>query len=103
MVSYKRAMTRILLLLITLASSMALLACGDDAMDSPAAAGTETQATETGPAPAQDSARRGPLLKLRDSQLGPVLFSGSDRALYTFTRDASGDRAGSRCHGDCAV
>jgi predicted lipoprotein with Yx(FWY)xxD motif len=95
-------MTRILLLLVTLASSLALLACGDDASDSPATAATETQATETGPAPAQDSAPRGPLLKLRDSQLGPVLFSGSDRALYTFTRDRSGDEPRSRCYGDCA-
>jgi len=95
-------MTRILLLLVTLASSLALLACGDDAMDSPAAAATEPQATETGPAPAKDAAARGPLLKLRDSQLGPVFFSGSDRALYTFTRDRGGDEPRSRCHGDCA-
>jgi predicted lipoprotein with Yx(FWY)xxD motif len=38
-------------------------------------------------------------LKLRDSQVGPVLFNGGDRALYTFTRDPSGR---SRCHGECA-
>jgi predicted lipoprotein with Yx(FWY)xxD motif len=31
-----------------------------------------------------------------------VLFSGSDRALYTFTRDRSGDEPRSRCYGDCA-
>jgi predicted lipoprotein with Yx(FWY)xxD motif len=42
-------------------------------------------------------------VKLRDSQLGPVLFSGSDRAVYTFTRDGTGDPARSRCHGDCAA
>jgi predicted lipoprotein with Yx(FWY)xxD motif len=42
-------------------------------------------------------------VKLRDSQLGPVLFSGSDRALYTFTRDPSGEQARSRCRGECAV
>lgn len=45
-------------------------------------------------------AARGPLVKLRDSQLGPVLFSGGDRALYLFTRDRKGR---SRCHGECAV
>jgi predicted lipoprotein with Yx(FWY)xxD motif len=45
-------------------------------------------------------APRGPLVKLRDSQFGPVLFSGSDRALYLFTRDA---RRKSRCYGECAV
>src|SRR5215211_5913607 len=103
MESYRRPMTRILLLLVTLASSAALLACGDDTMDSPAAATTEPPATGPGPAPARDAAARGPLLKLRDSQLGPVLFSGSDRALYTFTRDPSGEQASSRCRGDCAV
>ena len=43
--------------------------------------------------------QRGPLLKLRDSQVGRVLFNGGDRALYTFTRDSSGR---SRCHGQCA-
>src|SRR5918994_3521049 len=100
MVSYKRAMTRILLLLVTLASSAALLACGDDAMDSPAAAATEPPDTDAAPAPAKDAAVRGPLVKLRDSQLGPVLFSGSDRAVYTFTRDP---RNRSRCYGACAT
>jgi predicted lipoprotein with Yx(FWY)xxD motif len=101
-------MTRILLLLVILACSAALLACGDDATDSPPTASaeppaTELPATDPAPAPAKDAAARGPLVKLRDSQLGPVLFSGSDRALYTFTRDASGERARSRCRGDCAV
>ena len=43
---------------------------------------------------------RGPLVKLRDSQFGPVLFSGSDRALYLFTRDR---KRVSRCFGECAV
>jgi predicted lipoprotein with Yx(FWY)xxD motif len=43
---------------------------------------------------------RGPLVKLRRSQFGPVLFSGSDRALYLFTRDG---KRKSRCYGDCAA
>jgi hypothetical protein len=32
-------------------------------------------------------AKRGPLVKLGDSQFGRVLFSRGDRALYLFTRD----------------
>jgi predicted lipoprotein with Yx(FWY)xxD motif len=51
-------------------------------------------------AEAKTSPRRGPLVKLRDSQFGPVLFSGNDRALYLFTRDG---RRKSRCYGDCAA
>jgi predicted lipoprotein with Yx(FWY)xxD motif len=41
---------------------------------------------------------RGPLVKLRDSQFGPVLFNGRDQAAYTYTRD----ERRSRCYGDCA-
>jgi predicted lipoprotein with Yx(FWY)xxD motif len=45
------------------------------------------------------AAQRGPVVKLRRSRFGTVLFSGADRALYLFTRD-QGRR--SRCYGDCA-
>jgi predicted lipoprotein with Yx(FWY)xxD motif len=38
-------------------------------------------------------------VKLRDSQFGPVLFGGNDKALYLFTRDPRGR---SRCYGACA-
>lgn len=62
---------------------------------------------ETGPATApaevatkSDPPQRGPLVKLRGSQFGRVLFSGNDRALYLFTRDG---RRKSRCYGDCAA
>ena len=44
-------------------------------------------------------AKGGPLVKLGESQFGPVLFSGGDRALYLFTRDP---RNRTRCYGDCA-
>ena len=44
-------------------------------------------------------ARRGPLVKLQQSQFGPVLFSGSERAVYLFTRDP---RNKTRCYGRCA-
>lgn len=108
-------MTRSLALLAVLVALAALFAaCGDDdsSGSSEPAANTaeERQAADTTPAePAESPSataaapaarRRGPLLKLRDSQLGPVLFDGRDRALYLFTRDR-GKR--SRCYGDCAV
>jgi predicted lipoprotein with Yx(FWY)xxD motif len=44
-------------------------------------------------------ARRGPRVTLRDSQFGPVLFDGRNRALYLFTRDP---RNKTRCYGACA-
>lgn len=44
-------------------------------------------------------AKRGPVVKLGESQFGRVLFSGGDRALYLFTRDP---RNKTRCYGDCA-
>jgi predicted lipoprotein with Yx(FWY)xxD motif len=65
----------------------------------PEAAVTKEAAAST--QEAAPSAARGPLVKLRDSQLGPVLFSGSDRAVYTFTLE--GNRARNRCRGECAV
>ena len=42
---------------------------------------------------------RGPRVTLRDSQFGPVLFDGHNRALYLFTRDP---RRKTRCYGACA-
>jgi predicted lipoprotein with Yx(FWY)xxD motif len=51
------------------------------------------RATEAG------AARRGPLVTLRGSQFGPVLFDGRNRALYLFTRDP---RRQTRCYGACA-
>ena len=59
------------------------------------AAPAEAAATD-----ATGAARPGPLVRLRSSQFGPVLFSGSDRALYLFTRDSARK---SRCYGDCAA
>ena len=67
--------------------------------DPEAVATTEASSAATGAAPSATA--RGPLVKLRDSQLGPVLFSGSDRAVYTFTRE--GDSGRNRCRGECAV
>jgi predicted lipoprotein with Yx(FWY)xxD motif len=87
------AMTRMrgLMVLAALAGG-----CGGD----PAPAPEPAPAEQAGVAEPSDTARRarGPLVKLRDSQLGPVLFSGRDRAAYTFTPDGDG----SRCYGECA-
>jgi predicted lipoprotein with Yx(FWY)xxD motif len=92
-------MPRILPLIASLSCAAALAGCGDDstgAVDEP----PDTASTATATTPTSAAARqRAPLLKLRDSQVGRVLFSGRDRALYTFTRDPSGR---SRCHGECA-
>ena len=99
-------MTRILHFVASVACAALLAACGEDsdqpsmaASADPEAAATKDEAATTDAAPA--AAARGPLVKLRDSQLGPVLFSGNDRAVYTFTLE--GDNARNRCRGECAV
>jgi predicted lipoprotein with Yx(FWY)xxD motif len=98
-------MRRILPFIASIGCAALLAACGDDsdkpsmaaAADPEAAVTKESAATEAAPS----AIARGPLVKLRDSQLGPVLFSGSDRAVYTFTRE--GDSGRNRCRGECAV
>ena len=90
------------------ACATGLVACGDDdsgSGDTDMAAGEErrVETTAAAEAPAAEPAaagRRGPLVRLRESQFGPVLFDGRDRALYLFTRDP---RRQSRCYGACAA
>jgi predicted lipoprotein with Yx(FWY)xxD motif len=60
----------------------------------------ETAAGGEAAAGAPAKAPRGPRVTLRDSQFGPVLFDGRNRALYLFTRDP---RRKTRCYGDCAA
>jgi predicted lipoprotein with Yx(FWY)xxD motif len=60
--------------------------------------GATAMAHASGSAP---SASPKPTLKVRSSQFGPILFTGSNRALYTFTRDRR--NRPSRCYGDCAA
>jgi predicted lipoprotein with Yx(FWY)xxD motif len=94
--------------LISLAACSAILAgCGDDAEEPMRGESADPrQSADRGMAPteervAQSPARpRGPRVRLRDSQLGRVLFDGRNRALYLFTRDV---RNRSRCYGECAV
>jgi predicted lipoprotein with Yx(FWY)xxD motif len=86
------------------ACGVLLVGCGDDSDDSAAREATERAAGGGAEASTSDAdpavRRRGPRVKLRDSQLGPVLFDGRNRALYLFTRDS---RNRSRCYGACAA
>jgi predicted lipoprotein with Yx(FWY)xxD motif len=93
--------------LISVAACSAILAgCGDADEPMPDESADRRQSVDREMAPteervAQSAARpRGPRVRLRDSQLGPVLFDGRNRALYLFTRDV---RNRSRCYGECAV
>jgi predicted lipoprotein with Yx(FWY)xxD motif len=95
-------MKRVLVLIV--ASAALLAACGDDDADGGSTATAEERRVDrtTTEAPAAKPANRprGPLVKLRESQFGPVLFDGRDRALYLFTRDPA---KRSRCYGACAA
>jgi predicted lipoprotein with Yx(FWY)xxD motif len=95
-------MKRVLVLIV--ASAALLAACGDDDADGGSTATAEERGVDrtTTEAPAAKPAERprGPLVKLRESQFGPVLFDGRDRALYLFTRDPAKQ---SRCYGACAA
>ncbi len=73
-----------------------LVACGEDSAEQRRAAATAAVEPTTTEAP---STRRGPLVKLRDSDYGRVLFSGKDQAVYLFTKDRA---RRSRCYGECA-
>jgi predicted lipoprotein with Yx(FWY)xxD motif len=95
--------------LIAVAACAAIPAgCGDDSeleRDS-AQSGDTTQGTtapETAPqatAPEGPGQPRGPLVKLGDSQFGPVIFNERDQAAYFFTLDGTGK---SRCYDGCAI
>jgi predicted lipoprotein with Yx(FWY)xxD motif len=103
-------MTRVPLILIACAALVA--GCGSDDSGDSGEPRAETaqraaedasggQPAEPASEPAEPAAKpkRGPRVKLRDSQFGPVLFDGRDRALYLFTRDP---RNKTRCYGACA-
>ena len=84
-------MTRLRGLIAVAAVAAVPAGCGDDSapVSDPVPAELESTTERTEP---------GALVKLRDSQFGPVIFNGRDQAAYTFTRD----RRRSRCYGDCA-
>ena len=92
-------MLRILPLIASLGCAAVLAGCGEDSTEAMGEPRVMGDVQTTGEMQATASRAKGPLLKLRDSQVGRVLFSGGDGALYTFTRDPSGR---SRCHGHCA-
>jgi predicted lipoprotein with Yx(FWY)xxD motif len=93
--------------LLTLGACAGLAAgCGNDTSRQPTGGGARPAQSvastgETAPADPRPTAGRphGPLVRLRNSQFGRVLFDGRSRALYLFTRDA---RRKPRCYGDCA-
>jgi predicted lipoprotein with Yx(FWY)xxD motif len=89
-------MPRIVPLIASLSCAAVLAGCGEDSTD----ASGEPQTTAAAQEPASPAAARGPLVKLGASQFGPVLFSGKDQAVYTFTLE--GARAPNRCRGECA-
>ena len=98
-------MTRIRSLIAVAACAAVPAGCGDDDStdggDRAQAEATEAaQPADTGGAAEPAARRRGPVVKLLDSQLGPVIFNGRDQAAYFFTRDKGGK---SRCYGECAV
>jgi predicted lipoprotein with Yx(FWY)xxD motif len=86
-------------LLLIAACSLLAVSCGAEEATVDM---TKPRPTSTQDAPAKPAAapKRGPLVKLRDSQFGPVLFDGRDRALYLFTRDPA---KRTRCYGACAA
>jgi predicted lipoprotein with Yx(FWY)xxD motif len=92
-------------LLVTVIACAALIAgCGSDdesGMTEGGSAARDTAPEATGESTGAAAANppRGPRVTLRDSQFGPVLFDGHNRALYLFTRDP---RRKTRCHGACA-
>jgi predicted lipoprotein with Yx(FWY)xxD motif len=91
----------------TLAATAAALAlpaagCGDDGKESAGAATTSQApaATDATPGAARAPRRSGTRIVVKRSDYGRILFDGSDRAIYLFTRE-TGRRP--RCYGDCAV
>jgi predicted lipoprotein with Yx(FWY)xxD motif len=71
-----------------------------EADDAAGGAGEAAGDAAPGGQAARSEAPRGPRVTLRDSQFGPVLFDGRNRALYLFTRDP---RRKTGCYGACAA
>jgi len=96
-------MIRFLTLAAT-AGALLVAGCGGDDDDSSddgsagAAAQTATAVEETTPTQPAEAAT-GVSIKTADSQFGPVLFDGSDQAIYFFDKETS---AKSECYDACA-
>jgi predicted lipoprotein with Yx(FWY)xxD motif len=86
------------MLLLCVAAGL-LAGCGDDDSSEPADRSASKPVLLDDVTSPEAAKPRGPLVKLKGSQFGRVLFDGHDRALYLFTRD---DRRRTRCYGACA-
>lgn len=95
---------------ICITSAGAVIACGGDDGRSEDGASGGADSTEAAATNASDLAReekqtsagssaKGASVRVMKSRYGRMLFDGSGRALYLFTRERS---SRSRCYGDCA-
>jgi predicted lipoprotein with Yx(FWY)xxD motif len=95
---------------LCLAFSGTIVACGSDDEGSKEPASNNTNDTSTAVTNTSDvlreekqsgarSSRRGASLKVMNSRYGRMLFDARGRALYLFTRERT---SRSRCYGDCA-
>jgi predicted lipoprotein with Yx(FWY)xxD motif len=101
---------------VAMLAALALAACGEDdeepeaqapaaeASASPEAGGGGGDATAAEKPSKQDrgggSGKPGVTIATADSQFGPILFDGSDRAIYFFDKETSEK---SECYGACAA
>ena len=83
-------------ILATLLAVAVVAGCGG----SSSAGRASAEAATTPSQPAAAAPRKGPKLKVVDSDYGRILADGRGRALYLFTADTG---AASTCSGDCAA
>jgi predicted lipoprotein with Yx(FWY)xxD motif len=101
-------MRTVLLLLVIAAVAVAVAGCGDDDSDTAGSPG-DSAAKNDAPAAKEDMAaakkddsaskQSGPMITLRDSNFGPMLFDAKHQAIYVFERDS---RNKTVCYGECA-
>jgi predicted lipoprotein with Yx(FWY)xxD motif len=88
--------SKLALIFGTVLTIAVLAGCGG----SSSAGNTPAKAAEASTQAVPTSKRKGPRLKVADSDYGRILFDGRGRALYLFTADTG---KASTCSGDCAA